>query len=95
MKRRKNDQRAQAAALRACGVEALPRQSQLPRALLKAGRPAQVGLLRLLGIDAGRFHRERRRGLLDVFRLDVGVYGLEIPTDHEGPWSDFAAEANA
>lgn len=95
MKRRLLMQRAMAKALRKCKAQVAPHQSQLPRALLKARRPARLGLLLLLGIDAARFQRERRRGLLDVFRLGMGVYALEIPIDHEGPWTDFVTETSA
>lgn len=64
----------------------------LPRARLAAGHFAQVGLLKLVGIGRDRFERELRLGLNDVFRLGNGLHAIEVPPDHEGPWTDYLQE---
>lgn len=64
----------------------------LPRARLKAGMVARVGLLTLVGITPGRFIREQRRGFLEVFSLGGGIYAAEVPIDHAGPPDDYLVE---
>jgi hypothetical protein len=64
----------------------------LPRARLKAGMVARVGLLTLVGITPGRFIREQRRGLLEVFNMGAGLFALEVPPGHPGPPEDFLWE---
>lgn len=84
---------ARIAALRGQAVLLPAGGDRLPRARLRAGQFADVGLLRLLGIDRARYLRELRRGLLDVFWLGGGVYALELPVGREGPAEDFLEEA--
>lgn len=65
---------------------------RLPRARLAAGQFAKLGVLKLLGIDAARYARELRLGLNDVFALGGGLYAIEVPHDHHGPWTDWLVE---
>jgi hypothetical protein len=74
-------------------IVALPAGGDLfPRARLRAGQVAKVGLLTLLGIEPARYIREQRRGLLDVFALGNGLFAVEIPANHDGPPSDYLVE---
>lgn len=65
--------------------------SVLPQALAAFDQPFMLGLLRVMRITPDRYERELQRCLLDVYKVG-GVYLLELPVGHEGPWTDLLFE---